>query len=292
MPFFCIDIGGTNTLIGVGNGDFEVVTRKKTDVFLDDIQGELKSVLEETDHGMEDIEETAVAAAGPIDREKGFFRPPNIEKEKVQLRTPLEEIGRVHIVNDCTSAVLGEYFYGDHGSEDLVYITISSGIGAGVIVDGNLAEGWNGNFGEVGHMTVAGGDMVCGCGGEGHWEAYCSGNSLPELGEEITGRSFEDAREIFDLYREGDDGAEKVIERMNEINARGLANVVDVYNPGKILLGGAVALNHPEVITGVEDEVRSAAINEVPEIEICSLGEKAVIHGLRAVCNGEDLRGA
>ncbi len=287
MAFLCVDVGGTNTLIGVGNGDFEIVERKSSDEFLEDIGSCLEDVI--PSGKMENIDTVAIAAAGPLDREKGVFYPPNIEHmDKIQIKKPLQEFGEVKIINDCTSAVLGEYYYGEHGTEDLVYVTISSGIGSGVILNGELLEGFDGNFGEIGHMSLEEDGLECGCGSNGCWEAYCSGNNLPEFAEEITDSSFEDARHLFEEYKNGDKAAEKVMERMQEFNARGFANLVNLYNPEKIVLGGAVALNHPEkIVDPLEEKVGPLICNGAPDIELCNLEDEAVLHGLRAVCNGK-----
>ncbi len=285
MGFLCIDIGGTNTLVGVGNGEFKVVEKYSSKQFLKDISSHIDQIIEETDTV---IEKVAVAAAGPMNKSEGVFYPPNMAIEKVNITEPLQRYGDVSIINDCTSAVLGEYHYGEHNCDDLVYVTISSGIGAGVVLHGNLIEGSDGNFGEVGHMKIADNGVSCGCGAKGHWEAYCSGNNLPKMAEKLTGKRFEDAREVFDKYREGCEDATKTIEKMKDYNARGFANLVNLYNPEKIVVGGAVALNHPDlVVEGLEEEVDVKTVNRSPKIETTSLEEQSVLHGLRAVCNGE-----
>ena len=286
MAFLCIDVGGTNTLIGVGNGDFEVIEKISSSKFLNNIEGCLENILEESK--IEKIEDVAVAAAGPMDRDKGVFYPPNIDLEEVDLRTPLSNFGNLKIINDCTSAVLGEKYYGEHDVSDLVYVTISSGIGAGVVIDDELLEGWNGNFGEIGQMKITDEPVKCGCGYEGHWEAFCSGNNLPEMAERLTGLPFENAREVFDKASVQEHEAQEAIQKMRKYNARGFANIVALFNPEKIVVGGAVALNHPEeVVDPLEKQVADRAVNKTPEIELCSLGERSVLHGLRAVCNGK-----
>lgn len=291
MAFLCIDIGGTNTILGAGNGDFETVAKYKTSDFIKDVSGKVNQALEDTHLNKKDIEQTAVAAAGPIDREKMVFYPPNISEEigmgKINLGKALDDFGDIMIINDCTSAVLGEYHYGDHDSENLIYVTISSGIGAGAVLNGNLIQGANGNFAEVGHMQIEN-SLECGCGGKGHWEAYSSGENLPRMAKTLFDLEYKNAREIFDKSKKEDLEASKVIKKMQEVNKRAVANITTMYNPDKIVFGGAVALNHPEKVIGnLEDEIEDLTVNEVPEISICSLDEKAVIHGLRAVCNGE-----
>jgi len=291
MAFLCVDIGGTNTLLGIGNGDFQVIEKYDTEKFLKDVDGKVDEALKDTEHSREQLEKVAVAAAGPIDREEKTFRPPNFSKaglEKVDLGEAFNDFGQITIVNDGTAAVVGEYHYGDHEVENLVYVTISSGIGAGVILEGNVIEAWNGNFGEVGHMKINEEGPECGCGGTAHWEAYSSGENLPKMASDLFEGDYEGALDIFEAYGEGKTLAERTIYKMHEANITGVTNIINVYNPEKIILGGAIPLNHKEIILeplrdGVEDE----AVNRIPDIELCSLGEYSVIHGLRAVCNGK-----
>lgn len=291
MAFLCVDIGGTNTLLGIGNGDFQVIEKFSTEKFLKDVNGKVDEALESTGYSRDELEEVALAVAGPIDREEKTFRPPNFSDsglEEVDLGEAFSDFGEIIIVNDGTAAVVGEYHYGDHGVENLVYVTISSGIGAGVILEGKVIEAWNGNFGEVGHMKINEEGPDCGCGGTAHWEAYSSGDNLPGVAEELFDAEYENALEIFKAYEQGETLAERTIYRMDEANITGVTNIINVYNPEKIIFGGALPLNHEDIILeplreGVQDE----AVNRIPEIGLCDLGEQSVIHGLRAVCNGK-----
>lgn len=285
MVILCVDIGGTNTLIGVGNGDFEEVGRLKTERFLQDIEANLDRVLNSVDSSRKDVGKVAVAAAGPMDRDQGVFYPPNLsnnsELDKVQIEKHLSKFGDLRIVNDCSAAVKGEYEYGE-SAEDMVYITISSGIGLGAIFDGKLVEGAQGNFGEIGHMKING-ELECGCGGKGHWEAYCSGNRLPEMAEELFDADFQDAVEIFDQYYKEDSQAEKVVEKMQQVNRQALINVINLYNPEKIVLGGPVVLNHREImIEDIKQNLEDEAVNKVPEIVSAELEDQSVLQGLKA----------
>ncbi len=288
MAFLCIDIGGTNTLIGLGNGDFEEKKRIKSREFLSDIEACIQNVIEEAGYLKEDIEEAAVAAAGPMDREQGVFYPPNLsedsELDEVQLREPIEKFGDLQIINDCTAAVKGEYEYGE-SAENMVYITISSGIGLGAIFNGDIIEGAGGNFGEIGHMKVNG-DLECGCGRKGHWEAYSSGNRLPVMAEELFDLEYGGAIDLFQAYNSGDSDAAKVIQKMQEVNAEAFANVISLYNPEKIVFGGPVALNHAEIIINeIRDEIERKTVNEMPDIVPAELEDQSVLYGLRAHCS-------
>lgn len=291
MVFLCVDIGGTNTILGVGESEFRVTEKIKTEDFLKDAETSVEKVLASAGASRNQVESTAVAAAGPVDRAKKVFYPPNLSgtsgMDEVDLGDILGFADSIKIVNDCTAAALGEYHYGSHGSDNLVYVTISSGIGAGVIIEGQVAEGMYGNFGEVGHMKV-GEELECGCGGKGHWEAYCSGENMPQMAEQLFDASFDSSRQIFDEYRERNPKAEMAIAKMHEVNGYGLGNLVNLYNPEKIVLGGALPLNHPEIMVDpLEKQVEENSVSGTPEIGLCDLEERSVIHGLRAVCNGK-----
>jgi len=291
MAFLCVDIGGTNTLIGIGDSEFQIIDKIETEKFLKNVEKYIDQAISATDYTVNQIQKVAIAAAGPIDREEKTFRPPNFSGqglEEVDLGDIFEDFGEIYIINDGTSAVLGEYHYGDHGVENLVYLTISSGIGAGVILEGNPVQAWNGNFAEVGHMKISQKQVECGCGKIGHWEAYSSGENLPNMAKELFDLDFADAKEVFEASEKGDPEAEKVMGRMHEANVTGVSNIVNMFNPEKIVLGGAIPLNHPELILEpLKNNVPAETINKAPEISICDLGERSVLHGLRAVCNEE-----
>lgn len=281
MVFLCIDVGGTNTLFGIGDEEFEKVKQVKTEEFLANINKTIDSVIEDVSH--DSVDQIAVAVAGAVNREEGLFYPPNINQDAVQIVEPLEKYAETTIVNDCAAAVTGEYFYGE-SSDNLLYVTISSGIGAAYMTEGRLIKGASGNFGEVGHMKI-GDDLECGCGGTGHWEAYCSGNNIPKMTNQLYDLDIHHAR---DLFKMNNQKAEKAIEEFKYRTCVGIANLVNLFNPDKIVFGGAVALNHfDDILDAVEDDIEAEAINEAPEMKLCELGEIAVLHGLRATCNGE-----
>lgn len=279
MAYLCIDIGGTNTFFGVADEkDFRKVRDIKTSEFLKNIQKTVNNLLEELDHPQ--LEKVAVAAAGPIEREKGLFYPPNIDREFVQIKEPLENFAEVIIVNGCAAAALGEYYYGE-SAENLLYVSVSSGIGSAFIGNGELIEGRDGNFGEAGHMKI-GEELECGCGGTGHWEAYCSGDNIPKMAKNLYQLEIDNAKELFELENKK---AEESLQEFREKMCIGVANLINLYNPDKIIFGGAVALNHfDEILDSVEKGIGNEIVNEMPEITLCGLGEIAVLHGLKVKC--------
>jgi len=268
--------------VGVGEEDFLSVKSLHTCDFLEDPSIAFQ------DMNLEEVEMAGIANPGPLDREKGIIYPPNIDKEKVKIRDLFGNyLDEFFLINDCTAGVVGEYVYGDDPPPDMVYVTISTGIGGGVITDGRSLEGSCGNFAEIGHLVV-GGERKCSCGGEGHWESYCSGANLPEFAEEITSEDFENTHSVFDAYDKGDEGAEKVIALMRSYNAKGIANLINAYDPELVVFGGSVALNNfGVVVEGLEEEIQKEVLSRLPEMRPASLGERSVLYGLLAICRQE-----
>jgi len=174
----------------------------------------------------------------------------------------------------------------------MIYLTISSGIGAGVIVDGTVLSGWDGNAGEVGHITLdPDGVMPCGCGKRGHWEAYCSGENVPLYAKELhsgqdTALAVDDpdlsAADVFALAG-SDRFADQVIDRVAEWNAQGVASLIHAYAPIVIYIGGAVALNNPDIIIErLREQVPELVMTNVPDIRLTTLGDDVVVKGALA----------
>lgn len=287
MVYACIDIGGTNTLIGVGADDFTTIEKVSTARFLADIPGTVADTVGTAGYTPADVDDIGVAVAGPVDQDDGVFYPPNLDESAIDVITPLQQFGPVTMLNDCNAAVIGEHTYGDRSADDMVYVTISTGIGAGAVMNGDLVDGADGNFGEIGHIVVGNDGRPCGCGGTDHWEAYCGGAHLPGMAEDLFGHQFSDARAVFAAYRDGDHRAEQVIDRMQQYNTRGMASIVNIFDPELILVGGGIGQNHDDIIVdGLTDRLAAESVNGIPSIRCSSLGEHSVLHGLRAICTG------
>jgi glucokinase (EC 2.7.1.2) len=238
-----------------------------------------------------------IGSIGPLDLAAGVVEDPaNLPDavDRIPLTGPISKLlstDDVYLHNDTTAAVIGERFHAERNPDDMVYLTISSGIGAGVCVDGSVIAGWDGNAGEAGHMTLdPQGFMTCGCGHDGHWEAYCSGNNIPRYAERLhaedpieTALSFDDpdltAADIFDLAGE-DRFADHVIEQLAHWNAMGVANIIHAYAPLVVSVGGAVALNNPElVLEPIRDRLDEMVMMNVPELKLTDLGDNVVVKG-------------
>ena len=246
-----------------------------------------------------------VGSIGPIDLKRGMVtNTPNYPFDEIPVVEPLkDEFGvPVKMVNDCTAGVLGEHVYGaGKGIYNLFYVTFSTGIGGGAMVDGHVLIGKDGNAVEVGHLTIyPDGEMICGCGGRGHWEAYCGGMNIPRFARTLLQRR--DWRRsllhvlcggdaeaitmemIFDVAKQGDDAALGVVDEVGRINAVGVADIVNAYDPKLITIGGSVALNNPDLILRpIRRYVAGRVINRLPEIMITPLGGDIVLYGALAL---------
>ncbi|MEF8832702.1 MAG: ROK family protein [Candidatus Thermoplasmatota archaeon] len=279
MSSLCVDIGATNVLIGILDDDFKEIKKESTSTFLQDIEKQLKDLGEEFT-----LEEALVATLGPIDEEQGLIYPPNLPEQKIQILEPFENFfDRIDLINDCSAAALGEYTYGKTSVENLLYLTLSTGIGAGIIADGSLIQGSTNNFAEVGHMKIAE-EGECGCGMTGHWEALCSGKNIPKLAEKEVGRRFESSKAFFEEYRKGNERLKVVMEKVVDCNVTAISNLINLYDPAHVSIGGSMGLNQFDLlIEKGRERVKEKVICKMPTIEKSSLGKEVVLYGLKAI---------
>jgi len=309
-----VDIGATFTRVVLADRDAVILDREKFRTPSEDplapaaaIAAAVRRLLERNGVPEGSLRGIGVGSIGPLDMRRGVIvRAANLPLENVAIVEPLRrEFGvPVYMVNDCVAAVVGERHFGaGRGHDDLVYITISTGIGGGIYVNGHLLLGKDGNAHEIGHMVVdAEGKLVCGCGRRGHWEAYSSGSGIPKLARLLAERSPElyrssslyakgldglSSKDVYDAAKAGDVFARAVVDEATRYNAMGVANVVNVYDPSLITIGGSVALNNVElVIDPLPRLVPEYAVNRVPEIRPTPLGEDAGLYGAVALALG------
>ena len=245
-----------------------------------------------------------IASAGPLIQERGvLINPTNMPFEQVSLTKPISEELNIpaYLINDCAGAALGEKTFGAaKGLDNYVYVTIGTGIGGGAIVNGTLLLGKDGNAHEIGHLTIDySGRLTCGCGKKGHWEAYCSGKNIPnfvrmrfeELDKNVVEGSllFEKtegdmskltAACLFDAARNRDGLSLQLVEEIGVLNAIGFANVINLYDPSLITVGGSVTLkNKKAIFSPIRVHVKDYAVNRLPEIRVTPLGKDAGLCG-------------
>ncbi len=307
-PVVAVDIGATTTRVALfgpggeilgrvtsptlGSGDSpETITRH--------LAGLIRRVLSGSG-GAVPAAAIGVSACGPIDHRRGsVVRPPNLPFREIPLAGPLgEEFGLpVRLANDCHAGVLGEVIYGGGvGCENLVYITLSTGIGGGVICNGRLVLGRDGNAAEIGHFHVdTTYNLPCGCGGTGHWEAYASGRFIPSFfarwcdrENRIQGETDTSSAEgIFAAARNGDPAALGFMNALGEINGRGVSNVIVAYDPSRIILDGSVALQNEDLILPSLLPFVDRFL-PLPEIRLTTLKGLAPLFGASVIARGYD----
>ncbi|WP_277553870.1 ROK family protein [Halobaculum limi] len=298
-----VDLGATNLRAVVGDDRAEIIARAETSTPRQSgiaITEAVLSVVREACSSV-DIQPNAavaagVASVGPLDLAEGVIDgPANIPGVgRVPLVGPLQELlntDRIYLHNDTAAGVIGERFHSERNPDDMAYVTISSGLGAGVCVDGHVLAGWDGNAGEVGHMVVdPDGAMRCGCGRRGHWEAYCSGNNIPEYAQylaETTDKPTEmpvdspdfSAVDVFEAHG-SDPLADHVVDRIADWNVIGFTNLANAFAPLVVRVGGAVALNNPEVILDpVRERLEETTFVNVPDVQLTDMGDDVVVKG-------------
>jgi len=303
-----VDLGATNVRAIVADGDGTVVGRSDDSTphgptgiaVTEAVLRVARSACADAGIDPERVNATGIGAIGPLDLAEGAVEnPANLPDtiDRIPLTGPLSKLfdtDRVYLHNDTNAGVIGERFYSQQNPDDMVYLTISSGIGAGVCVDGNVLAGWDGNAGEVGHMTLdPQGHLTCGCGHDGHWEAYCSGNNIPRYAQFLyeddavdTAMPIDDpdfsAVDVFE-HAHDDEFAAHVVEQLGHWNAMGVANIVHAYAPLIIYVGGAVALNNPELtLDPIRDRMDQMVMSNVPQIQLTTLGDDVVVMGALA----------
>ena len=302
-----VDLGASKILVAVGTvGNVRGRARRPTPPGpsgIDVTEAVLDTVRSACDHAGVDptqIAAGAIGSIGPFDLATGMIvNPANLPTsvDRIPLTGPLAnliESDAVELHNDTTAAVIGERYVASENPDDMVYLTISTGIGAGISVDGHVLTGWDGNAGEVGHITVdPTGRLTCGCGRDGHWEAYASGGGIPRyarfLAEEhgtdtILPLADDDftAADVFDAHGH-DELADTVLESVGRWNAIGVANIVHAFAPLVISVGGSVAIhNESAVLDPLREALPALVMSNVPDIRLSSLGEEAVVIGALA----------
>jgi glucokinase len=207
------------------------------------------------------------------------------------------------IDNDANAGALGEFRYGaGRGTQSLVYVTLSTGVGAGLILNGKTYRGKDGLAGELGHVPISDSGFTCSCGAVGCLESLCSGSAIAERGKEQGWRRRDDltlageaggrrpegitAKEIVQAASQGDTAALEIIREAARWLARGMLTVIRILNPDRIILGGGLSLAG-EVMLGPLHEhlaqLASPTIGYSTEIVIAELGTYSPLYGAAAM---------
>ena len=249
-----IDIGGTNTKMGLV--DMTGVVHKQlsfpTDShlsfsdFVDRVDNKIRELL--NDFSDYQIQGVGVGAPNANPMTGMIQNPPNLKWGTVPLKAALEaKLSRpVWIDNDANVAAMAEGIWGvAQGRKNFLVVTLGTGVGTGIIVDGKLLIGGNGIAGEGGHLVIIPNGRPCGCGGKGHLEAYASATGIEKTAIEVIGEKLS-SKEVGLRFKSGDSKAHKVIDMTAQYLGQGLATMVSILAPEMVVLAGGVsAIGNP-----------------------------------------------
>src|SRR6202165_2364689 len=236
-----IDLGGTQVRVALARSDGQLIASFKTHT---PTLGSPERVVEwaaaeiERHRGREKVRSIAIGAPGPIDIKRGILvNPPNLPGwRNVPLAAMLRKAtgAKAHVANDADMAGLGEFHRGaGRGTRHMVYITWSTGVGGGWIIDGKLHRGAHGTAGEVGHMIIDANGPLDQCGQHGCLEVFCGGaNMARETGHP--------AAELFAAAARGDKHARMVVERAARYMGLALISLTNIVDPEMFVMGGGV----------------------------------------------------
>ncbi|GGB29359.1 ROK family glucokinase [Virgibacillus dakarensis] len=301
-----VDIGGTTSKIGlldqqgIIQDKWEIPTIKAnngesivTDIW-DSITDKLKTVQ------FKQILGIGIGAPGFIDGATGLvYEAVNIGwKKNFQLAKLFSEITKlpVFVENDANIAVLGENWKGaGNHSENLIAITLGTGVGGGIIANGEILNGVNGTAGEIGHITVDPDGFSCNCGKKGCLETIASATGIVRQAKELAKQAPDSrlasllqesgsitAKDVFSLAGQGDLLSKTVIERTGDVLGFAIANLATVINPSIILIGGGVSKAGDQLITIIKSAFHKYAlprVSDVCDIKVAQLGNDAGIIG-------------
>jgi glucokinase len=261
-----------------------------------------REAVEEAGVPWDAVRAVGIACGGPLDPVAGIIQsPPNLPgwDDIPLIATVSSALDRPAAVdNDATAGALAEFWYGagrSHGAGHLIYLTISTGVGGGLILDGRVYRGAAGNAGELGHLTVDYRGRQCGCGRRGCLEAYASGTNIARRAREaldIGERSVLadlvalTARDVAEAAASGDALAARIWDETTAILGSALANILDVFNPELIVLGGGVTRAGDQLLVPVREAAFAQAMPPAArsaEIVLSELGERLGVVSAAAV---------
>lgn len=294
-----VDLGGTKIYTALVDLDGNMIKEKTVETLVAEgeqavanrIMNTIEYVIEDIDKDL--IKAIGIGSPGPLDVKKGIivensnlpfknFEIVKVIQERFELPTYLD--------NDANVATLGEFMFGaGKGSENMVYITVSTGVGGGAVLNGKLYRGSTGNALEVGHMTVSTEGPRCGCGNVGCAESFASGTAIGKRAKEAVTTNVATAlkkydnvtaKEVFIEASNGDRVSQEILNTALIYLGITVGNVITNFDPQKVVLGGGVINGGEIVIETVKREVEARCLK--PFVENCSI-EKAILGGKAGV---------
>jgi glucokinase len=301
-----IDVGGTKIAAGVVGTDGRIVARTDRDTPADSVDETAKAICDAAaelaaDH---EVEAVGIGAAGFVssDRSTVLFAP-NLAWRDEPLGTRLADVLKLPVVveNDANAAAWAEFAFGAaKDAEHMVCLTVGTGIGGGVVIDGELLRGAHGVAAELGHMRVVPGGHRCGCGARGCWEQYASGRALVREGRAQAESGSLSAAQMLSVCgitdpaeltgpmitmaaTAGDPCATELLEDLGRWLGEGLASIATLFDPSVIVIGGGVSAAKELLLTpaqrAFERNLPARSNRPHPSFGLAELGNDAGLIG-------------
>ena len=259
---FGVDVGGTTVKIGLLDETgkllekWEIKTRTENngENILPDVAASLNAKLQEKNIDKSEVIGVGVGVPGPVDSEGTVHRAVNLNWGEFSVSDTLSKLTGLKATagNDANVAALGEMWQGGgKGIKNQVMVTLGTGVGGGIIVDGKILAGFSGAGGEIGHMHVEDNEeKACGCGNHGCFEQYTSATGITRMAEKhfaawnketVLKAADINAKTVFDGFKAGDALCKEIVAEFGEYFGKGLATIASVLNPEAFVIGGGVS---------------------------------------------------
>ena len=312
MYYLGIDLGGTNIAAGVVNDKYEIVKKKSTPtlanrdgkLIIKDMAELCRSVVADCGLTIDDIEYAGIATPGTANSETGVVEyANNLPFRDFPIAALLKEylgVKKVYIENDANAAAKAEAIAGAaKGAKYSVMITLGTGLGGGIVLDGKVYSGFNFAGAELGHVVIEKDGKQCSCGRRGCWETYSSATGLTNMTKEhvLKARSegrktvIEDlingnvdncnARVAFTAMKQGDEVGKDIVDEYISYLASGIASMINIFQPNVLSIGGGVCNEKDNLLVPLKKAVFSETYSKGKqcEIKIAELGNDAGIVG-------------
>ena len=310
-----IDLGGTNIAAGIVNEKFEIVCKASIPTGAERSAAEITAdmaaichtVCEKAGIDPSEIESVGIASPGIANHDDGIVEYccniPSLNQcnvcEAVKAGFPVKQ---VFVENDANAAAWGEAIAGAaKGTSDSIMITLGTGVGGGIIIDGKVYMGSNCAAGELGHIVIEKDGRPCTCGRKGCWEAYSSATGLirmtkekleacpdSKMHERVQKDGKVSGRTAFDMSREGDKAAQEVVDTYISYLACGIGNLINIFQPEILVIGGGISGEKENLLAPLRPlmltESYGGGVVKATELKIAELGNDAGIIG--AACLG------
>ena len=314
-----IDLGGTNIVAAVVDEKYNIIAKAKTptavprsaELIFDDIAKVCKEAVEKAGLTMNDISSVGLGTPGTVNSDGVIEFANNLNFDNVPAKDMIiERLGDkpVYVANDANCAALGEAYAGcGNGAKNFIAVTLGTGVGSGVIIDGKIVTGVNNAGGECGHMVIVVDGEACTCGRHGCWETYASATGLIKTTKEHMKDAPKDSpiwtivdgdeskvngRTAFDAMRAGDPVGKAVVDEYIKYLSVGLTDMINIFQPAILCIGGGICNEGETLLAPVRAFIdrEQYAMNSTKKTKVCKaqLGNDAGIIGAALLGKQED----